>query len=345
MGDEARHHHYVPQAYLRGFGFKRTKHWMVVVHDLKHGRTFETNVRNVCGERDFMRVEVEGHPPTKLEHELGQFEGQACDAIRRVVQSGTFEGDDKTQVLNLMALLGVRHPDRRENIRQFIETTSKRVLDLALATKERWEGQMKELEASTGKKYEKTYEEIREFHEGGRYRVVVPRERLIGMELEVFDTVLNLLWNRKWTLYITDGKHGHFVTTDDPLVLSFTEPHKVPAWMSPGHGLKNTEVFFPLTKNGFLIGRWDRGGHTEVARQDFIGSVNAHVIEHSSGQVFSDSRKLLYFDPLLRLHWDEKLVDRVMTPPTPEELAQFRARFAEPNEQLPEESVAAKQAP
>jgi hypothetical protein len=329
MVTEARHHHYVPQAYLQGFanartGKKRTK-WFTFVSDFKKKRSYETNVRNVCGERDFMRFETQNHPPTKLEHELGQFEGKACQAIRRVVDAGKFEGEDKIQILNLMALLAVRSPEQRENVRDFHERVAKQIMNLSLATKDRWEGQMRQLQNATGKTYKKTYEDIKQFHESGRYKVTLPRERHIGLELSLFETVLDLLWKRKWTLYTCSGEHGHFITTNCPVVLSFNEPHKHAAWDSAGFGRTGTEVFFPLTKHGLLIGRWDRGGHTEVAGQPLIGVVNMHMIQHSSGQAFSHKRVMLYHDPLLRLHWDDKVVDRFTTPPTPEELKEFEA--------------------
>jgi len=60
---DSRNHHYIPQGYLRGFGWKRGKHHMVVVHDFQERKTYETDTRNVCAQRDFMRFEAEGRKP------------------------------------------------------------------------------------------------------------------------------------------------------------------------------------------------------------------------------------------------------------------------------------------
>lgn len=333
MADEARHHHYVSQAYLHGFAnvHKNGKRlWYTFVHDLRERRAYETNCRNVCGERDFMRFEMDGHPPTKLEHELGKFETSACEAIRHIVEIGKFEGDDMVWALNLMALMAVRHPKQRENMRDFMERVSRTALSIALHSKERWNGQMRKLSGKTGKVYEATYEEVKAQHEAKAYRFEVSREYLIGTELRLFDQVLELLAMRKWTLYTTTGEHGHFITTNNPVVLSFINPDQVHPQRrnSPGYKLKDTEVFFPLTRHACVIGRWDRGGHTEVANQGFIAAVNMHMAEHSFGQVFSDRRSVLYFDPLMNLRRDEKLVERFTTEPTAEDIARFRARFA-----------------
>lgn len=328
MADEARHHHYVPQGYLRGFGFKRSKHWMVVAHDLENKKVFETNTRNVCGERDFMRYEMEGERPDRLENELAHFEGQAIEAIRRVAASGEFAGEDRNLVLNLMALLAVRSPEQREAMREFHEEIAKRIMDLTLADKRRWEGQMSRMKAA-GKSVnaDVTYEQAKEFHERGEYTVTVPRERHIGVELDSFGTVLELLGKRVWTLYITDGSDGEFITTNRPVVNAFLYPERVPPLMrnSPGFALSDTRVTFPLTKHALLIGRWDGKEGTIKAEQAFIGAINNQMIRHSFGLVLGCRREVLYHDPLMRLRWDANVIESFTIPPSKEEQEKFLA--------------------
>lgn len=120
MFDIARHHHYTPQGYLRGFAHKRGKRqWYVEVNDLEAKRSHPTNVRNVCGERDFMRIDMQGHSPDKIEGEMAVSESNCIRAIRRVALSGSFEGEDANSAMSLMALLAVRSPKMRKNIRGF----------------------------------------------------------------------------------------------------------------------------------------------------------------------------------------------------------------------------------
>lgn len=73
---ESRNHHFVPQGYLRGFGWKRGKHHMVIVHDFKEQKTYEANTRNVCAQRDFMRFDFNDRAPDWLENELGKLESK-----------------------------------------------------------------------------------------------------------------------------------------------------------------------------------------------------------------------------------------------------------------------------
>ena len=111
----------------------------LTVANLATGRFFETNPRNVGGERDFNRIEIEGHPPDALEQMLAGFEADAAESIRRTGESRKFEGDDRRNILNLMALLVVRSPQMREHIRKHHERLMKMMLSLTLVSKQRWE--------------------------------------------------------------------------------------------------------------------------------------------------------------------------------------------------------------
>ena len=327
---ESRNHHYIPQGYLRGFGLRRGKHYMVVVHDFRSKRTYETNTRNVCAERDFMRFEAQGRKPDWLEEEFSKLESKSCEAIRDVVRTRTFEGDDKNYILNLMALLAVRSPEQRENMRDFHARVATGIMNLVLEKKEYWESENKQMQEATGKTHKVTYEEAKEFHERGDYTIEVSREHHIGSEIKLFETVLRLLGQRKWTLYVADGTYGEFITTDRPVVIAYIKPEKVPKYMrhSPGFALKNTEIYFPLTKHALLVGRWDAEEETIApVNQAFLGVMNKQMIQHSYGLAISSTRHVLYHDPLLRLHWDDKVIAMLTTPPTKSEIAEFKAEY------------------
>lgn len=324
---ESRNHHYIPQGYLRGFGWKRGKHHVVVVHDFQGKTTYETNTRNVCAQRDFMRFEIKDRKPDWLEQEFGKLESKAVAAVHEVVKTGVLTSENKNDILNLMALLAVRSPEQRENMRDFQARVAEGVMDLMLEKKEHWESQTKEMEEKTGKPSLVTYEKAKEFHERGEYTIEVARERHIQTEIALYNSVLQLLGQRKWTLYMVPGDYGEFITTSRPVVIAYIDPGKVPAYMrySPGFGLRDTEVYFPLTKHALLVGRWDGEEKTiSPANQPFVGVMNSQMIQHSYGLVLSSARQVLYHDPLLRLRWDNKVIDRFTVPPSQEEIEKFK---------------------
>lgn len=301
---------------------------MIVVHDFQEKKTYETNTRNICAQRDFMRFEAKGRKPDWLEEEFGKLESEAVAAIREVMKSGVFDGENRNYILNLMALLAVRSPEQRENMREFQARVAERVMDLLLESRERWESQVEKMEETKGMQSSVTYEEAKDFHERGEYTIEVARERHIQTEIDLYNTVLQLLGRRKWTLYLVPGDYGEFITTSRPVVIAYIDPEKVPAYLrrSPGFGLLNTEVYFPLTKHAFLIGRWDGDEETiNPANQPFVGVMNNLMIQHSFGLGLSSERKVLYHDPLMRLQWDDKVIDRFTTPPCEGEMAQFKA--------------------
>ncbi len=315
MSEESRHHHYIPQAYLKGFAQQQSKkNWQTNVTDLDQYRTFPTNVRNVCGERDFMRVDIEGYEPDKIEKELSALETKCIEAIRRVSDTAIFDGEDANLTLNLMSLLAVRSPEMRENLRGFHERVAKRAMDLTLATKERWETQLNRMrKAGEDVSDELTYEEMKAFHKSDAYKVTVAREYQIGTEFQMMGTVLEELARRSWTVYKTDGTHGEFITTNRPVTLSYVEPEKIPPLYrhSPGFAAMGTEVYFPLTRHAMLIGQWTSEGGSKIAQPSFIAAVNTHMIHHSFGKVFSRKREFLYATLGEGMLYDGKLLEHL----------------------------------
>ena len=84
MSKQARHHHYIPQCYLRGFlpiGQKKPK---LTVLDLKRTKVFLTGTRGVGGIRYFNRIEADGVSLDSLENSLSSFEGQVATALKKL---------------------------------------------------------------------------------------------------------------------------------------------------------------------------------------------------------------------------------------------------------------------
>jgi hypothetical protein len=331
MATESRIHHYIPQAYLRGFGWKRGKNWYVNAADLKSGKYIQPNTKNICAERDFLRIEIDGHRPDKLETDMGKFEALAREAILRVAKARQFTGDDRIVVLNLMALLSVRSPQMRENMRQFHERSMKLMMSLVLAKKERWEAQIQRMKAE-GKapENELSYEEIKEFHDGDQYSIEVAREFHIGAEFKMFEPVLHCLVGRKWRLYFAGENEGHFVTTDHPVVLTWNHPENVPPIYrhSPGFAMVDTEVVFPLTHECFLLGRFEGlSDGVEEAYAPFIAHCNTRMISHAFDYAIMIDRSFPYVMPPNDVYWDDRFFERIeecrnAAPPNEESLGE-----------------------
>jgi hypothetical protein len=294
---EARQHHYIPQCYLRGFAVKGKKYWQMTVANIQSGEFFETNTKNVGGERDFNRIEVPVAP-----------------AIRRVAESRRFEGDDRISILNLMALMAVRSPYMREHWRQAHENLMKRVMDVALATPERWQSQLQQMK-NAGKEINEnlTYDQIKDFHERGEYDINMNREWFIGLELKLFETVLLTLVDRKWVLYVTPPANGVFVTGDRPVALYYKDRKGVPPMLqeSPGFAMPGTQILFPLRHDMALVGDFeDAEDGTQVASMPLVAMANLRMIERAQAQVYSIKRTFPYVGPPFYVYHDSHFMVR-----------------------------------
>lgn len=332
MATDPRIHHYIPQAYLRGFGWKRgEKNWHVHAWDLPGQRRFQPNTKNICCERDFLKFDNGEDSPYKLESEMAKFENLARQAILHVAESKTFAEKDRNCILNFIALLAVRSPEMRENMRDNQERLLKMVMKVSLCNKRYVEATLEQMRmqgVAVGD--DVTYERMKEFTEREDYKIEVPRERHIVSEFKMVDPVLKYLDMRKWKLYVLRVGEGSFVTTDHPVSLTWCEPDKIPPHMrhSPGHGMKSTELIFPLTSNTLLHGRFDFDKDAvDEAGRPLAAVCNSRMIASCYKYAFSVSEKIPYLIPPSNLYFDDQVLVRL------QQYADSKPKVEEPKEQ------------
>ena len=309
MASESRHHHYIPQCYLRGFGIGSGKHCKLTVGVLDSYRWFSTNPRNVAGVRDFNKVSLDGVDADALEKQLALFESEVATALREVSKSHAFDGESKIVLLNFIALLSLRSPQQRECWSEFENRVLKKVMTLALASKERWESQLRQAGITTDSG--PTYEEIKKFHQDDEYTFKIQTDHHIGLELGAVDTVLETLIGRKWRLILTDDSIGCFITSDQPVTLDWLDPTNLPPLIrrSPGHGLLNTVVGFPLSRHLFLFGVYEGVDETIVADASMVALLNTSQTAKAFQQIYAPKKTFPYLAPDKTFRHDNHLLD------------------------------------
>jgi hypothetical protein len=182
-------------------------------------------------------------------------------------------------LIRFIALLAVRNPRLRETMRQAQQRTAKMIMDLALASRERWEAQMEQMRAAgypdAGLRV--SYEEMKAFHESNNFCVEIDRTRQIARELSVSEQVLPLLLLRHWSLLKAGAGSGGFITSDHPVCLMWANPAQRGGFYGPGLGLPETELLFPVSKELGLLGRFE-GDEREY-------DVNAYAVAAFNGAV------------------------------------------------------------
>lgn len=296
----ARHHHYLSQCYLKEFTKGGSKKSKLVVIDFREKKTFETIPRNVGGIRDFNRIDHEGLDPNWLESQISKFETKAATALKMLNETRDFSGEVKEILLNLIALIAVRSPERREHMRSIHADIAERMTGLSLESKERWESQVRQLKEENPEFDDSvTYEEVKDFFEGKNYSIEVAREYHIHMELVQIETILPLLFGRNWLLLTSDAATSPFITSDNPVCLTWKEPEKIPPFYrhSPGFGLKGTQVYFPVSKDLALIGDFERDSGTFEVDDYFVAGLNTIAMHNLYKQLYAPKLGFKFHGP------------------------------------------------
>lgn len=294
---EARNHHWVPQCYLKGFAKSRSKNAQLFVIDAAAKRSFATKPRNVASARDFNRVDLDGVPPDFVESGFSPFEGAVDKALERVIAANAIaDPEDLNLILNLIALLAVRNPGMRERMRRTEEETWKRVLDLTLSSKERYEASFRKAAAEGAFSADDIlpYETMREFLDRDEFDLKVSTTRHVRRELKLVDTVLPLLGQRNWTILRALPDSGGFVTSDHPVVLRWDEPPPEGLNVPPGFGLKHTEVLFTLSHDLAMIGSFKEPADIVDVGERQTAWINGLVIAHADRQIYAPNDGFRY---------------------------------------------------
>lgn len=145
MAQVSRKNHYVPSSYLARFTDTGASDGRVWVFDLSASRCFQQKPQRIAYELDFNRVNIQGHPPDVLERGFADLiEGPAASVIRRICdQSKLPEDEDFNYVLNLMALLAVRHPAMRRSMAAARHSCYRAIAELLASNRTLYEHHLK----------------------------------------------------------------------------------------------------------------------------------------------------------------------------------------------------------
>jgi hypothetical protein len=290
---EPRIHHYIPQCYLKGFSVGGSKKSKLVVFDYEKRKRFETVPRNICAQRDYNRINVEGQDPGAIEKKYAEIESEIARSLKNLNEGASFEGDDKFNILYLMAMIVTRSPSQRENLRQFEERVIKQMMLLNVQTKERWESSNSQagLEDTIG------YEAAKKFAEDGAYTISATNEHHIQLEMKGTDVVFDNLTPRGWRLFRANHETGPFITSDLPVRLVWKNIENEPELLRrpPGFGLMGTAVVFPVSRSIAILGTFEDDEDQEVETSlNAVANSNTLALFHFDRFVIASDRNFNY---------------------------------------------------
>ncbi len=282
----ARRHHYLPQAYLAQFTDLGTKEGQFHVLEIESGRTFRTSPKNVAVELDFNRVDVAGHPPDFVENALAPMEQAAVEAIANTVAAGEFPSDeDYSAILHLVCLIAIRNPFSRESFNRAREDSIRIIGDLLTSDKKIWKHHVqKAKEDGIDIPDSVSFEDMKRFVENGDYEIDFHPQSNLRVELQTFNKILPILHERTWSLIIAPSDGPEFICSDHPAALDFKSKRQGPI----GLGLKETELFFPLTRRAGFYGTFEDPLKPVVhAKPGNVATMNRRVAFNAERHVYS----------------------------------------------------------
>ncbi|MDR6632471.1 hypothetical protein J2X72_001255 [Phyllobacterium sp. 1468] len=287
---EARNHHFVPQGYLRGFshGVKRQAQLFVV--DRIKRKAYTSAVRNVAGQRDFNRVEIEGVGPNDVEHFYAKIEGEVALAIKRIAAEESLtrpNTQDLETVVTMIMILAIRNPRLRGNMASSLSGLYKRIMDISLSSKDRWEAVTRRMEREGyATKGNVTYEQLREFVDRGEYDILTTTTGHASMEIRSYTKLIHVFGNRRWTLFKAAPEAGDFITSDHPVCLF--DKRQPTAYSPIGYGTRETVLIFPVTRRLLLWGEFEDGDETTLEMPpDLVWQMNSRIASYATRQVYA----------------------------------------------------------
>jgi hypothetical protein len=282
----ARRHHYLPQAYLAQFTDLGTKEGQFHVQEIETGRTFRTSPKNVAVELDFNRVDVDGLSPDFIENALAPMEQAAVEAIANTVAAGEFPSDkDYSAILHLICLIAIRNPFFRASFNRTREYALRIIGDLLTTDERIWKHHVqKAKEDGIDIPDSVSFDVMKRFIEKGDYEINFHPQSNLRVELKTFDKVLPILHERMWSLIVAPADGPEFICSDHPVALGFKSKHQGPI----GLGLRETELFFPLTRRAGLYGTFEDPLCPVVhAKPGNVATMNSRVAFNAERHVYS----------------------------------------------------------
>lgn len=198
-----------------------------------------------------------------------------------------------------MAMLGARSPQQREHIDSQLSEIPEKIMKMMVSSEERYDSVI-ENDYKTAEKSELIdYEKMKELVNSDNYNVSLTQEFLIKLELKMMQEIEIQLHKRNWILTKSTAESGEYITSDKPVSLVWKKLVGINPY-SPGYGLLETTVYFPITKNLALLGTFDDLQNQSDfllsdAIREFVANLNTLFIHNCYDYIYTSKTKNFFY--------------------------------------------------
>jgi hypothetical protein len=262
VSNNKRRHHFLPEAYLRGFANKEDSNWLWL-YEKGSSKVVRSSPKDVFVRKDFYAVELGEKEKdfNKIENVISDFENLTIPSVRKITNKEDLSDHDIKNVADFVAFCINRVPTFQHSVNRMGETMARetaRILskrDVFLPTP-----------PSLGA--DKT---VHDLLEEGVIKVEVKSPFRLAM-MGAFTGTSEVLLEMDWC-FLQSEPGFRFITSDNPVAIA--DPDFVPGTRGLGVAFLNAEVTFPLSpKICFIAARQNfRKRYVRIPRRD-IDQIN-----------------------------------------------------------------------
>ncbi len=295
-GSKNTKHHYVSVCYLKNFATPRERHGRIYSLDKENKKQYPTKPNDSGCQNQFNYIDAEGVDPNYLEDVLGQtIENEYVPAFEYISRHHKIP-KPKSQFYNVLitviSLFAVRNPSMRNIAEDFEERVRNQMMAMLVSKKEIWESQTRRMQEDGYEINDITYEQMRDFIQGGKDDLVFPKGYHVARELELQDEIFPYLYNRKWELLINKDCSDGFICSNRPVSLVPTTPELMGRPL--GYGLKSTAVIFPLSNELCITGTFEGKFKTKEISTIEVQEINSFTAFGGSRFIYSKNKSFTY---------------------------------------------------
>lgn len=227
--------------------------------------------------------------PDMIEDLLGESENEAANVIHKLLSHEPIDDHDRIELATFMGFMYVRTPAFRQWSEGLEVLMHDRLIKDIFSSKEKVT-KMYEKMRSEGYDKDVDVDAILEVVKDERYKIKIPKERLIQSMLAAVPVIDQILFKMTW--FIIQAEEGGFVTTDTPVFLLRPEQ---------GFEAENNQVFFPLSKFLLLVmEKTERGRKTLLIgeKKDEVDRLNGLIASRRNNYVIATNEEVLTKDIL-----------------------------------------------
>jgi Protein of unknown function (DUF4238) len=289
-------HHFLSQFYLSGFTLMGKNEAELFCYDIKSKLVRISKPANEGYVKYFNRIDSNSNDPNILEKELAKVESSVANVFRGIqINKELPKNEDFKELIYYIALLSTRNPKIRSDFNSFQQSIASSVFDLMISNKSIWEKQLKIIALEHGNKYKDiTFEEMKSFLKEKRWKLVESNENKIKREFDSVDNIYKLLLERNWILLIDESNEDWFVTSDRPVKNIWSKGNNLN--YGPGFGIKNSELYFPLSRNIILNGSYNLPSAIVTLNKRHVATLNTLQFLYTERFIYSPTSEFIMLD-------------------------------------------------